>query len=775
MQSRAVRTLGVDITDAGLQQELYRRNIDLTVDSLNGASKEVLIYMAMSSQLSNAQGDAAKTMNSVANQTRLYKEEVGILVRQLGGLLIPALRSILTWVNAILMVANTLLSMLLTFLGISAFDLADEFGTSEISEFGASLDGLSDSFDGVSNSAKGTSKAINEALKSLRGFDKLNAIRTPNESGSSGRGGIGGGIGGGVDPKLLAQLNDWNANLEKTKNKAREIRDSIMEWLGFSKKANGEWEFSHVTLGTVLATAGGILLALKTINDISKGLSFVTGLFKGLGTSATTTKKSVDLLKLSFDGIKMLLSNPTVLGVGAFVTALTAISVYIEKKFVPSLKGSTSALYGTSKETKANLSGIETKVKELNATIDVFTYNGMEMSDEEYSKILEKLDGVYNEMVGKGSTYYDTQLENLYKYYEAKGGLDSEDYQKEKSAIETRYNEFLGQADTYRTEYTTKLKEALENDNKITAEERSELFEITQKINNLSYENLATTEADKQKIMENYKKNRTTMTLDEKMLVVKTAKEMKDEEIKAANDKYDNVIYWAKKTYGDNTDEYKKAVKEADLVRKNEINDATIKYDKFWGNFKKENKKLAETLDKDTGTMKQEYINMFGSVEKALIATSNRIDGKMTEAMWNEQTGKNLVSKYGELGRDSANKYTRAFSEQLNKNKIKINTNVDYNGNATVKATFRANGGFPDVGELFVAREAGPEMVGTIGGHTAVANNDQIVEAISIGVAKAMSNSNNNTNVNIVAKADTEGLMKFIKFKQKESDRQFGF
>lgn len=50
-----------------------------------------------------------------------------------------------------------------------------------------------------------------------------------------------------------------------------------------------------------------------------------------------------------------------------------------------------------------------------------------------------------------------------------------------------------------------------------------------------------------------------------------------------------------------------------------------------------------------------------------------------------------------------------------------------------------AEGGLPDTGELFVAREAGAELVGSIGGHTAVANNDQIVEAVSLGVAEAVS------------------------------------
>ena len=50
-----------------------------------------------------------------------------------------------------------------------------------------------------------------------------------------------------------------------------------------------------------------------------------------------------------------------------------------------------------------------------------------------------------------------------------------------------------------------------------------------------------------------------------------------------------------------------------------------------------------------------------------------------------------------------------------------------------------ANGGFPDMGELFVAREAGAELVGKIGSSNAVVNNDQIVAAVSQGVANAVS------------------------------------
>lgn len=53
-----------------------------------------------------------------------------------------------------------------------------------------------------------------------------------------------------------------------------------------------------------------------------------------------------------------------------------------------------------------------------------------------------------------------------------------------------------------------------------------------------------------------------------------------------------------------------------------------------------------------------------------------------------------------------------------------------------------AEGGFPATGQMFIAREAGPEMVGTIGNKSAVANNEQIIAGISEGVADANSEQN---------------------------------
>lgn len=74
-----------------------------------------------------------------------------------------------------------------------------------------------------------------------------------------------------------------------------------------------------------------------------------------------------------------------------------------------------------------------------------------------------------------------------------------------------------------------------------------------------------------------------------------------------------------------------------------------------------------------------------------------------------------------------------------------------------------AQGGFPQMGGLFIANESGPEMVGKIGNRTAVANNDQIVQAVSTGVYNAVmaamgGQSGGNQTVKIVLEVDGDKM-----------------
>lgn len=103
-----------------------------------------------------------------------------------------------------------------------------------------------------------------------------------------------------------------------------------------------------------------------------------------------------------------------------------------------------------------------------------------------------------------------------------------------------------------------------------------------------------------------------------------------------------------------------------------------------------------------------------------------------------------------------ANKRLGGFTALITSfvNRIK-NSVLDFTARLTGKSTKKADGGvfsggswkpvkkyavggLPNMGQMFVAREAGPELVGTLGGHTAVMNNDQIVSSVSYGVAQAV-------------------------------------
>jgi hypothetical protein len=87
-------------------------------------------------------------------------------------------------------------------------------------------------------------------------------------------------------------------------------------------------------------------------------------------------------------------------------------------------------------------------------------------------------------------------------------------------------------------------------------------------------------------------------------------------------------------------------------------------------------------------------------------------------------------------------------------------------------------GGFPDIGQLFVARESGAEMVGTIGNRTAVANNDQIIDGIRSGVYEAVMAAQSNTGgsdrpIEVKVYLDGKEITKSVEKVQREKGTPF--
>lgn len=96
-----------------------------------------------------------------------------------------------------------------------------------------------------------------------------------------------------------------------------------------------------------------------------------------------------------------------------------------------------------------------------------------------------------------------------------------------------------------------------------------------------------------------------------------------------------------------------------------------------------------------------------------------------------------------------------------------------------------AQGGFPAAGQLFVANEAGPELVGKMGNRNAVANNNQIVEGIKAGVFEAVLDALNASGIldrddsekevvlELTVKADSETIYKVVRKGKRKYDHRY--
>lgn len=291
--TRAVRSYGIDVTQAGLQQQALNLGIEKSVSDMSRAEKSILMYISMARQMSSANGDLSKTVNSVANQYEIFKNQISETGRLLGGFLIPILKTVLPLVNGVLMAINTLVNAVLSLFGIDAGSFADEFGTVSVD-----IEDVADGFDDIGTSATKAGKAAQEAQKSLRGFDKLNVIKTPT-SGSGGGGGAsaGGGVGkiGAIDAGLLSKLSEYDLHLDSISNKAADIRDSIMDWLGFTKVIDpitGDISWEYGGIGKTITNIG------KTLLDIKNPLSWIVGigLVKGVQTLLSLGKSLLTMV-----------------------------------------------------------------------------------------------------------------------------------------------------------------------------------------------------------------------------------------------------------------------------------------------------------------------------------------------------------------------------------------------------------------------------------------------------------------------------------------------
>ena len=209
-----IRRLGIDLTQARLQQELLALGFNKQVFSLSQADKAVLRYIAIMKQTANVQGNLAQTIQSPANQIKILKAQLDMLAKSVGSLLYPALKSILPPLIAAVQLIREFVEWAAKLMGVKVV-------FTDFTKSADSVGGIGDAMDDTADSTKKAAKALKDYTM---GFDELNIIDPTQGSSSSGGGASAGNILGDVDLSGYDMFKDYVGNtVDEIKEKVKKL------------------------------------------------------------------------------------------------------------------------------------------------------------------------------------------------------------------------------------------------------------------------------------------------------------------------------------------------------------------------------------------------------------------------------------------------------------------------------------------------------------------------------------------------------------------------
>ena len=213
-----IRRLGVDLSQARLQQELLALGFNKQVSSLSQADKAVLRYIAIMKQTANVQGNLAQTIQSPANQIKILKAQLDMLAKSVGSLLYPALKAILPPLIAAVQLIREFVEWVAKLMGVKVV-------FTDFTKSADSVGGIGDAMDDTADSTKKAAKALKDYTM---GFDELNIIDPTQGSSGSGGGASAGNILGDVDLSGYDMFKNYVGNaVDEIKAKLEKIAPLI--------------------------------------------------------------------------------------------------------------------------------------------------------------------------------------------------------------------------------------------------------------------------------------------------------------------------------------------------------------------------------------------------------------------------------------------------------------------------------------------------------------------------------------------------------------------
>ena len=218
---------------------------------------------------------------------------------------------ILPYANAFLMVVKEV-----------AKSLADIFGI-KLSDYNTGIASSEDAYAGLSDSIDDATDSVKELKRQTLGFDQINNI-SENKNSDSGN------LTGGIDKRLLEAITGYDNGMENVRMKATEIRDRIMEWLGFTKETNeetGEISYKLSEGYSNLKLIAGIVGSSLLVSSISKIAKLIGS--SGLLKSITSIVKVLQGGKIASLGTTLISFAPGPVGLAiGVITALAGVFIH---------------------------------------------------------------------------------------------------------------------------------------------------------------------------------------------------------------------------------------------------------------------------------------------------------------------------------------------------------------------------------------------------------------------------------------------------------------
>ncbi len=274
-----LRRLGYDLSQARLEQTALNLGIKESVANMTQAEKAELRYYAIMTQVTTAQGDMARTLEAPANQLRILQAQLTQAARAIGNIFISALNAILPYAIAVVQVIREIANALANLAG---FKLT-EVDYSGVNSAAVGAGSLADNLDDAAGAAK-------KLKQYTAGFDELNVFAPNTGSGS----GAGAGGAGGFDFDLptydflgdavQTRIGEIKKMIEDTLAEITTIVSGFMLAVGAILVVTGV----NIPLGVGLMAAGAVGLAATVglnwtamSSELASTLALITGVVGG--------------------------------------------------------------------------------------------------------------------------------------------------------------------------------------------------------------------------------------------------------------------------------------------------------------------------------------------------------------------------------------------------------------------------------------------------------------------------------------------------------------